>query len=575
MPKRTPEEIAQMILDNAFGDDSDIEGLSDEEDCTSVESAVPETPSEVIEIQTEENEPEPPPPKKSRQKIKKTTWKKMKFTPTAPAEDRKDSVPTEPVSPYSYFTKFITDSFIEGVCEKTNRYHFQTHGKNLRATTQEIKALIGMHIEIGSTPFRNLRLYWSKGRRYKLIADAMTFNRFCTLRNNFHLVDNLEENERKEDKFWKVRPIMNRVLNVLIEELPEPEKRLCVDEQMIPFKGRLALKQYMKGKPNPWGIKVFFLCGESGMPYNFLAYQGKTTKLPEKYNQFGLSGSVVMSLVEDRVMAHSNYRLFFDNYFTSSNLVQELLTKGIYCTGTVRANRVGSLPIKPNSELVKQGRGAMDGCTSSDNKLCLVRWNDNSLVTVLSSAYDWQTNLGQVKRYDNSTKAYVDVACPSAIIEYNKSMGGVDKLDFLLSLYRIHIKSKKWTLRVIFHFIDLAVVTSWLQYIKDCKSVGHPKSQQLSLLQFRFNIAECMIKHNTNPLDKAAVGKPRRSLQSAPPTDVRFDGIGHFPVWKDKRQRCKLSTCVECFSFVVCEKCGVSLCLNKQRNCFRDYHLAR
>ena len=241
-----------------------------------------------------------------------------------------------------------------------------------------------------------------------------------------------------------------------------------------------------------------------------------------------------MSLLEDRVKVHRNHLLFFDNYFTSPSLVQELHTKGIYCTGTVSANRVGSLLIKPNLELVKQGRGAMDGCTSSDKKLCLVRWNDNSLVTVLSSAYDWQTNQGHVRRYDKSTKTYVDVACPSAILEYNKSMGGVDKLDFLLSLYRIHIKSKKWTLHVIFHFVDLAVVTSWLQYVNYYNSVSYPKLKQQMLLQFQFNIAECLIKHNTNPLDKATVGKPKRSLQNAPPTDVQFNGVGHFPVWKDK-----------------------------------------
>ena len=260
--------------------------------------------------------------------------------------------------------------------------------------------------------------------------------------------------------------------------MDNPEKRLCIDEQMIPFKGRLDLKQYMKGKPNPWGIKLFFLCGESGMPYNFIAYQGKTTKLPEKYNHLGLSGSLVMSLLENTIHQHCNYRLFFDNYFTSPNLIQELHSKGVYCTGTVRANRVGFFPIKTNAKLVKQGRGAMDGCTSSDEKLCLVKWNDNSLVTILSSAYDWETNLGQVRRYEKATKVYVNVACPSSVLEYNKSMGGVDKLDFLLSLYRIHIKSIKWILRVIFHFIDLAAVTSWLQYINDCKSVGHPKSQQ-------------------------------------------------------------------------------------------------
>ena len=81
----------------------------------------------------------------------------------------------------------------------------------------------------------------------------------------------------------------------------------------------------------------------------------------------------------------------------------------------------------------------------------------------------------------------------------------------------------------------------------------------MTLLQFRLNIAECLIKHNTNPLDKATEGKPRRSLQNAPPADIRFDGVGHFPVWKDKRQRCKFSGCAECFSYVFCEKCEVSL----------------
>ena len=47
----------------------------------------------------------------------------MKFTPTAPVEDIKDSFPTKPASAYSYFAKFITDSMIEDVCEKTNMYY--------------------------------------------------------------------------------------------------------------------------------------------------------------------------------------------------------------------------------------------------------------------------------------------------------------------------------------------------------------------------------------------------------------------------------------------------------------------
>ena len=89
------------------------------------------------------------------------------------------------------------------------------HGKDLKATPQEINTLLGMHLEMGSVPFPNMRLYWRKGRRYKLIADAMTVNRFSMLRNNLHCVDNIQENERSEDKFWKVRSIMNHFVKVL------------------------------------------------------------------------------------------------------------------------------------------------------------------------------------------------------------------------------------------------------------------------------------------------------------------------------------------------------------------------
>ena len=36
-------------------------------------------------------------------------------------------------------------------------------------------------------------------------------------------------------------------------------EELSIDEAMIPFKGRLSIKQYMKDKPTKWGVKVFVL----------------------------------------------------------------------------------------------------------------------------------------------------------------------------------------------------------------------------------------------------------------------------------------------------------------------------
>lgn len=62
------------------------------------------------------------------------------------------------------------------------------------------------------------------------------------------------------------------------------ERNICIDEQMIPFKGHLSVKQYMRGKHCPWGIKIFLLCGESGIIYDLLSTEINT----ENLKKFGL-----------------------------------------------------------------------------------------------------------------------------------------------------------------------------------------------------------------------------------------------------------------------------------------------
>ena len=38
-----------------------------------------------------------------------------------------------------------------------------------------------------------------------------------------------------------------------------PRRRVTVDECMIPFKGHVHFKQYMRQKPQKWGVKVWVL----------------------------------------------------------------------------------------------------------------------------------------------------------------------------------------------------------------------------------------------------------------------------------------------------------------------------
>lgn len=73
-------------------------------------------------------------------------------------------------------------------------------------------------------------------------------------------------------------------------------------------------------------------------------------------------------------------------------------------------------------------------------------------------------------------------------------MGGVDLLDSLIALYHNKVRSKKWYHQLVFHFLDMIIVTTWLLYRRDCAGTGMEQKDQMKLYTFKSYIAEglCM-----------------------------------------------------------------------------------
>lgn len=514
------------------------------------------------------------------------SWKKGIFSPPdsrfTPSDDNNDP-PDENQSPLMYFSRYFPNNIFTELTEKTNMYALFKTGKILNAEEQEIKKLVAMHILMGVIHFPRLRMYWAPATRINFFDKvAMSRNRFETLRNNLHIVD-INGDHNKTDKLWKVRPVIASFEN-RCEQL-DLEENLCIDESIIPFKGQLIIKQYLRGKPNPWGVKVFMLCGASGIIYRSIVYQGSTT-LPELEKHYSATNGLVIHL-SNKIPNIHGYKLFCDNYFTSLLLLHELRNKGIFAAGTIRQNRLQKCPLKSENELKKMGRGSSDFSVSENNEIVAVRWYDNKCVNMASNFIGIDPE-DEVRRWDRKKNEYVMVKRPAIIRMYNASMGGVDKSDFLIALYRTFIRSRKWTLRVIFHYFNLAVCNAWLEYQSDLHKNGVQKKGRMDLLHFTMSIVEGLAFAGypptapkrgrpsstcSSPRNSSPIQVKRQNLQRFVISDTRYDGVGHWPLHiNGHEQRCKLEGCAG-RSRISCEKCQVPLCLSKSKNCFKKFHL--
>ncbi|KAG5887006.1 hypothetical protein JTB14_003684 [Gonioctena quinquepunctata] len=152
---------------------------------------------------------------------------------------------------------------------------------------------------------------------------------------------------------------------------------------------------------------------------------------------------------------------------------------------------------------------------------------------------------------------------------------GVDKVDFLPSMYRSFIRSRKWTVRRICHAIDSASVNSWLEYKQKAVALGIQRRKIMDLLAFRESIAEHLILFMSPPKR----GRPSSDIDSLVPVkkrpfvEMRYDGYNHIPSVDERKENsgCKLEGCKN-ETHMLCNECKVHLCLIKGRNWFSKFH---
>ena len=227
--------------------------------------------------------------------------------------------------------------------------------------------------------------------------------------------------------------------------------------------------------------------------------------------------------------------------------------------------------LESEKTIKKKGRGSTDFKLLSDENIIIVRWFDNKPVNLISS-YVAVEPIDSVRRYDQREKTYIDVPRPSIVKVYNTYMGGADKLDMMCAFYKGQIKSRRWYIYIWLHSVTVALVSSWLLYRRD--QMIHSNSKTMKLRDFQQQVATSLRKIATKrrpSFTNFSRKCKREHKQPTVPVDARKDGVGHIPIWDNKRNRCGFCKDNK-FSCVKCGKCNVWLCFNKERACYGDYH---
>ena len=170
-----------------------------------------------------------------------------------------------------------------------------------------------------------------------------------------------------------------------------------------------------------------------------------------------------------------------------------------------------------------------------------------------------------MQRRLKGSSSKIPVHCPNGIKLYNSKMGGIDLMDQLKSAYQLDRRLKfGFCFRFFFYLFDVTLVDSFIVYKK-------LENKDLTLKEFKICIALKLIASFVSQTVSCPNHCPSEYTKVQRPSPIP---PSHLPIFLETRRRCTV-----CFqagkenrTFVTHLLCDVALCLQKERNCFLQYH---
>ncbi|KAM3601541.1 uncharacterized protein V6R79_014643 [Siganus canaliculatus] len=346
------------------------------------------------------------------------------------------------------FDLFFTSKMVKLVTDYSNLHGRRTvtQWKDVDVTT--MRAYIGLLLLAG--------VYQSHGEASHSLWDAVTGRHifratmsaktFIMMNHILRFDDRLSRSRRQRvDKLAAVREIWD----FFTEQLPlmyNPGEDVCVDEQLVRYRGRCPFRQYMPKKPARYGIKMWVTCDvKTSYAWRVAIYTGRAADEPAERKQ---GRRVVLEMTDGL----RGVTVTCDNFFSSFGLTEELLRKKIYLVGTIRKNR----PELPPELLRLQGREILSSTfafTATPTLVSYIPKRAKNVVLLSTKHRAPEISSGEKRK-------------PQMIVDYNSCKGGVDTMDKMISTYTCSRRTRRWPLAIFFNMLDMSALNAYVTLVE-------------------------------------------------------------------------------------------------------------